>query len=317
MQMLSTVSSKSVEDVSQALGTPPWYQLYMPTNWPDTEKMVRRVEAAGCPVLVWTIDLLAGRNAETTTRLARQDTRECMSCQYHATDWRFRRDPESRKAHVCRTEWRDESFGGGLDVRGSSEKDDEDEVAAEWNRFRRGCKTRDGTWSRWTDRIEPRWPRYRTGRGTIDILPESCRLFFAAAFRCSWTADFAAAQISSKRWPSGLGRWALAVLIFMDWRLSVLQVSNVFLRFCGPELTLTMRQCGTPFYRENHACRRAAAGITSLTAATCSFRLKKSERAVTDTFQFCHGRESCSSSGRTNSSVTTPFSASRFRKSMV
>ncbi len=80
MQMLSTVSSKSVEDVAKALGTPPWYQLYMPTNWTDTEKMVRRVEAAGCPVLVWTIDLLAGRNAETTARLARQDTRECMSC---------------------------------------------------------------------------------------------------------------------------------------------------------------------------------------------------------------------------------------------
>jgi len=80
MQMLSTVSSKSVEDVARALGTPPWYQLYMPSNWSDTEKMVQRVEAAGCPVLVWTIDLLAGRNAETTARLARQDTRECMSC---------------------------------------------------------------------------------------------------------------------------------------------------------------------------------------------------------------------------------------------
>jgi len=80
MQMLSTVSSKSVEDVARALGTPPWYQLYMPASWPDTEKMVQRVEAAGCPVLVWTIDLLAGRNAETTARLARQDTRDCMSC---------------------------------------------------------------------------------------------------------------------------------------------------------------------------------------------------------------------------------------------
>ena len=80
MQMLSTVSSKSVEDVAKALGTPPWYQLYMPASWPETETMVRRVEAAGCPVLVWTIDLLAGRNAETTTRLARQDTRDCLSC---------------------------------------------------------------------------------------------------------------------------------------------------------------------------------------------------------------------------------------------
>ena len=61
MQMLSTVSSFSVEDVAKQLGTAPWYQLYMPTNWPDTEKMVKRAEDAGCPVLAWTVDLLAGR----------------------------------------------------------------------------------------------------------------------------------------------------------------------------------------------------------------------------------------------------------------
>jgi len=32
MQMLSTVSSVPVEEVGKALGTPPWYQLYMPTT---------------------------------------------------------------------------------------------------------------------------------------------------------------------------------------------------------------------------------------------------------------------------------------------
>ena len=36
----------------------------MPVNWEGTEKMVRRAEAAGCPVLVWTVDLLGGRNTE-------------------------------------------------------------------------------------------------------------------------------------------------------------------------------------------------------------------------------------------------------------
>ena len=80
MQMLSTVSSFSVEDVAKQLGTAPWYQLYMPTNWPDTEKMVKRAEDAGCPVLAWTVDLLAGRNTETGQRFARQDNRECLSC---------------------------------------------------------------------------------------------------------------------------------------------------------------------------------------------------------------------------------------------
>jgi len=79
-QILSTVSSSSVEDVAKALGIPPWYQLYMPVSWEGTEKLVRRVEAAGCPVLVWTVDLLGGRNTETAERLRRTDTRNCLSC---------------------------------------------------------------------------------------------------------------------------------------------------------------------------------------------------------------------------------------------
>jgi 4-hydroxymandelate oxidase len=80
MQMLSTVTSTPVEEVAKALGTPPWFQLYMPVSWEDTEKLVKRAEAAGCPVLAWTIDLLAGRNTETATRFLRADTRDCLSC---------------------------------------------------------------------------------------------------------------------------------------------------------------------------------------------------------------------------------------------
>lgn len=79
-QILSTVSSSPMEDVARALGGPLWYQLYMPVNWEGTEKMVRRAEAAGCPVLVWTVDLLGGRNTETAERLRRTDTRNCLSC---------------------------------------------------------------------------------------------------------------------------------------------------------------------------------------------------------------------------------------------
>ncbi|MEI9812160.1 MAG: alpha-hydroxy acid oxidase [Acidobacteriota bacterium] len=79
-QILSTVTSRSVEDVARELGTAPWYQLYMPTTWEATEKMVRRVEAAGCPVLVWTVDLLGGRNTETGTRMQKLDTRTCANC---------------------------------------------------------------------------------------------------------------------------------------------------------------------------------------------------------------------------------------------
>jgi 4-hydroxymandelate oxidase len=83
VQILSSASSTPVEDVARALGSPLWYQLYMPVRWEGTEKLVHRVEEAGCPVLVWTIDLLGGRNLETAERFRRTDTRECTGC--HAT----------------------------------------------------------------------------------------------------------------------------------------------------------------------------------------------------------------------------------------
>jgi len=83
VQVLSTATSTPVEEVALARGGPPWYQLYMPSQWEGTEHLVRRVEAVGCPVLVWTVDLLAGRNLETAERFRRTDTRDCTAC--HAT----------------------------------------------------------------------------------------------------------------------------------------------------------------------------------------------------------------------------------------
>lgn len=82
-QILSTATSTAVEDVAHALGSPLWYQLYMPNRWEGTEKLVRRVEEAGCPVVAWTVDELQGRNMETAERFRRLDTRDCASC--HAT----------------------------------------------------------------------------------------------------------------------------------------------------------------------------------------------------------------------------------------
>jgi isopentenyl diphosphate isomerase/L-lactate dehydrogenase-like FMN-dependent dehydrogenase len=80
LQVLSTVTSTPVEEVAKARGLPPWFQLYIPSTWAGTEKLVRRVEAAGCPVLVWTVDLLGGRNGETGERFRRTDTRDCTLC---------------------------------------------------------------------------------------------------------------------------------------------------------------------------------------------------------------------------------------------
>ncbi len=79
-QILSTVTSVSVENVAKSLGRAPWMQLYIPSEWDKTERLVRRAEATGCPVLVWTIDLFGGRNTETLARMMRRDTRQCNSC---------------------------------------------------------------------------------------------------------------------------------------------------------------------------------------------------------------------------------------------
>ena len=80
LQILSTVTSSSVEEVAQARGGPVWYQLYPTSRWDVREKLVRRAEAAGCPVLVVTVDLPAGRHTETFERYRRMDTRNCATC---------------------------------------------------------------------------------------------------------------------------------------------------------------------------------------------------------------------------------------------
>ncbi len=80
LQVLSTVSSIGVEDVTAAYGAPIWYQLYTTNKWDITVKLVKRAEAAGCPVVAVTVDLPVGRNTESATRWARTDTRTCTSC---------------------------------------------------------------------------------------------------------------------------------------------------------------------------------------------------------------------------------------------
>lgn len=80
LQILSTVTSFSVEDVAKARGGPVWYQLYAPAKWENAEHIVKRVEQAGCPALALTVDLLGGRNTETYLRARKADSRMCSDC---------------------------------------------------------------------------------------------------------------------------------------------------------------------------------------------------------------------------------------------
>jgi 4-hydroxymandelate oxidase len=80
LQILSTVTSVSYEEIAQARGGPVWYQLYAPAKWEQAEHIIKRVEAAGCPALALTVDLLGGRNTETYNRARRADKRDCNDC---------------------------------------------------------------------------------------------------------------------------------------------------------------------------------------------------------------------------------------------
>jgi len=80
LQILSTASTTSVEEVNVGRGEPVWYQLYATSSWNATEKLVRRAEAAQCPVLVVTVDIPTGRKTETELRYRMQDKRDCVQC---------------------------------------------------------------------------------------------------------------------------------------------------------------------------------------------------------------------------------------------
>ena len=84
LHIMSTQASFPVEEINDVRGTPVWYQLYTTNQFEVTRKLVKRAEAAGCPVVAVTVDTPAGRNTETASRLRRDDTRTCSNC--HAVD---------------------------------------------------------------------------------------------------------------------------------------------------------------------------------------------------------------------------------------
>jgi isopentenyl diphosphate isomerase/L-lactate dehydrogenase-like FMN-dependent dehydrogenase len=244
-QMLSTVSSTSVEDVAKALGEPPWYQLYMPVTWDETEKLVRRVEAAGCPVLAWTIDTLGGRNSETVVRLSRTDTRNCMGC--HASAPNPNQGTERNRVKPM--------FAGLSGQMNPPEADwsyvDRLKKITKMKLLLKGIDTaEDAVLARehGADGVVVSNHGGRateTGRGTIDILPEvvdavgrQYPVFVDGGFRRG-TDVFKALSLGA--WAVGLGRpqvWGLAAY----GQPGVERVIDIL----REELAMTMRNCGVP-----------------------------------------------------------------------
>ena len=84
LEMLATPATTSMEDAIAARGGPVWYQLYASPTWEVAEALVKRAERAGSPVVVVTVDRVAGRNQETFFRLRKSDARDCKGC--HSAD---------------------------------------------------------------------------------------------------------------------------------------------------------------------------------------------------------------------------------------
>ncbi len=80
LQILSTMTSDTVEDVVKARGAPIWLQLYATNSQTVAEAIVKRSENAGCSAVAITVDRSGGRNQETLFRLRPTDTRDCSGC---------------------------------------------------------------------------------------------------------------------------------------------------------------------------------------------------------------------------------------------
>ncbi len=80
LQILSTVTTTPVEEVSELRDRPIWYQLYPTSDWTVTRGLLSRAEGAGCPVVVLTVDLPVNSNRNTERRYAAADDRDCVTC---------------------------------------------------------------------------------------------------------------------------------------------------------------------------------------------------------------------------------------------
>ena len=86
LKIQSNQSSQSYEAIAEARGEPHWFQIYTTPDWNTNKRLIDKVSAAGCPALVWTVDLLGGSNRELIRRSQGQQEYNlplCQSCHNH------------------------------------------------------------------------------------------------------------------------------------------------------------------------------------------------------------------------------------------
>ncbi len=103
-------SSQSYEEIAEAAGEPHWFQLYIRPDWNVVKKSIDRVAAAGCEVMVWTIDLLGGSNRELVRRSQMGEGKSaafCQNCHEHQPGYQrpMRRDLEGTPGERPSYDW--------------------------------------------------------------------------------------------------------------------------------------------------------------------------------------------------------------------
>ena len=247
LQILSTTTNTSIEDIAETLGRPPWYQLYVTSRFDYTERLVRRVEAAGCPVIAITVDTQAGRITETFERLRRLDKRECVTCHGSTRADFYRRKP---------------MFSGMDHVELQTQN-----PALTWSHIQRikkmtnmkilikGIETAEDTKVAVDSGIDGvivsnhGGRAGETGRGTIECLPE---VVDAASGRIPVLIDGGFRRGSDIFKALALGARAVCVGRPYIWALSAFGQAGVerVLDMLRLELQLTMKQCGTTSIKE-------------------------------------------------------------------
>ena len=80
VQMLSTSTGISIEDVTKAHGRPVWQQFYAPSSWDVSVQMLKRFQSNGVTVIALTCDNTTGRFSETYLRTRPKDMNQCEAC---------------------------------------------------------------------------------------------------------------------------------------------------------------------------------------------------------------------------------------------
>ena len=80
LQVLSTMSTTSIEAVVNDKDSPVWFQLYPSKVWNDTAKMVMRAKESGSKAIVLTVDSNYPDKRETFLKAASLVKSNCQSC---------------------------------------------------------------------------------------------------------------------------------------------------------------------------------------------------------------------------------------------